>query len=113
MRRQESTENTNAEQNNEIVVSVDASIKDLIPDFLTRKRRAVSQWNHLLEQGDYGALVNLGHDLSGTSGAYGFMGISKIGDSLQLAAGKKDHEEARRLMEEYSSYLSRLRVVYS
>ena len=113
MHRQGSTKNTNAKQNNEIVVSVDAVIEELIPEFLKRKRRVISQWNDLLERGDYGALANLGHDLDGTSGAYGFTAISEIGHSLQLAAEKKDHKEAQRLVEEYSSYLSRLRVVYS
>ena len=112
MHRQASTENTNPKQNNEIVVSVDANIEELIPGFLERKRGVVSQWNDLLEQGDYVALANLGHDLGGTSGAYGFMGMSEIGYSLQLAAEKKDHKEARRLAEVYSSYISRVKVVY-
>ena len=112
MNCQESTGNTAANQNNEIVVNVDATIADLIPDFLERKRNVVSQWNDLLERGDYEALAELGHGLTGTSGAYGFMVISEIGCSLQLAAEKEDLNEARRLVEEFSSYLARVRVVY-
>ena len=112
MHDQGSAGNTNAKQKDEIIVSVDASIADLIPAFLERKQMVVPQWHDLMERGEYEGLEDLGHDLAGTGGAFGFREISEIGGSLQLAAEKKDHKEVRRLAEEYSSYLSRVTVVY-
>ena len=112
MYRHVSTGDTIADKKNEIVVSIDASIEDLIPDFLNRKREAVSQLHELLERGDYEGLADLGHGLTGVSGAFGFIGLAEIGRSLQLAAAKMDQKEARRLAEELSSYLERVTVVY-
>ena len=112
MHDQGSAEDINDKKKDEIIVSVDANIADLIPAFLERQRRVVPHWHDLIAREDYDALGNLGHDLAGTGGAFGFSRLSEIGDSLQLAAEKMNHKEVRTLVEEYSSYLGRVKVVY-
>ena len=95
-----------------ITVVVDPEIKDIIPIFLENRHGDVKTVLEALDHSDYEAIRILGHSLQGAGGGYGFSAITEIGRSLNEAAKERNAEEIRELVEELSSYLERLNVVY-
>ena len=102
----------NTNDNNEIVVHLDPLIKDIVDDFLQHRRENASAISEALETGDLEIVGDIGHDIEGTAGAFGFKEMGLIGRSLQQAARDASLGEIETLAEELTSYLSRLRVVY-
>ena len=96
----------------EIYVHLDATIEDMIPDFLEHRRENIRSILDALEAGDYEGVEQIGHDMEGTGGAFGFKGMAQIGRSLKEAALESEAGEVRRLAEELASYLERIRIVY-
>ena len=101
-----------SDQEEEIVVRVEALLEDMIPDYLGHRKAEISNIHSALERGDFSSLREIGHDIEGTGGAFGFKGRAQIGRSLRLAAAEGDHQGVRRMAEELSSYLDRVRVEY-
>ena len=108
---QESNDNTSGEDR-ELIVHVDAIIEDLIPGFLQHRKSDVTLIFNALERDDFEKLSELGHDIEGTSGAFGFRGLSRIGRSLRLAVNAHDGQEVHRLADELADYLARVKVVF-
>lgn len=108
---QESSKN-NGGQKEGFVVHLDAIIEDLIPDFLEHRKGDVTSIRNALERDDFEALSELGHNIEGTSGAFGFRGMARIGRSLRAAVREHDGPEVQRLADELANYLDRVEVVY-
>lgn len=98
--------------NEEIVVRLDPLIKDIVGDFLQRRRENASNILAALAESDLETVDQIGHDLEGTAGAFGFSDMAILGHSLQQAAKQSNPEEVKRLAEELIDYLNRLKVVY-
>ncbi len=96
----------------EIVVRLDPIIEDIVGDFLQHRRENVTSILDALEAADYEAVEHIGHDIEGTGGAFGFSGMARIGRSLRQAAREASPGEIKRLAEELTSYLERLKIVY-
>ena len=105
-------ENTSENAEEEIVVRLDPLIQDIVADFLQHRRENVASILDALEAADYEAVENIGHDIEGTGGAFGFSGMARIGRSLRQAAREASPGEIKRLAEELTSYLERLKIVY-
>ena len=65
-----------------------------------------------LEKDDFERLSELGHDIEGTSGAFGFNGMARIGNLLRQAVKDHDAQKVQRLAGELASYLNRVKVVF-
>ena len=94
-----------------IVVRTKAKIAHLIPGYLDNCRHEVTAMRGALDRVDYPALRILGHNLSGSGGAYGFQAITDIGRSLQQAAESADGDVSRQWIAELSDYLDRVETV--
>ena len=94
------------------VAHVDAELQGLIPGYLENRRRDIQSLREALEQGDYETARLLGHRMKGTGGGYGFHAITDIGRSLEQAADTRDPARIRALVDELSTYLERVEVVY-
>jgi PAS domain S-box-containing protein len=95
------------------VVEVDADLTDLIPGFLKRKREDAQQILQATRKGDFTAVSAFGHKLKGEGGGYGFNRVGELGAALERAAANHDAEAAGQLASELSTYLDRVRIVYS
>jgi HPt (histidine-containing phosphotransfer) domain-containing protein len=85
----------------------------LVPAFLESKRAGVLAAISALERKDCAPAGNIGHQLKGEGGAYGFDRLTEMGRELEEAA-KRDNcasafESARRL----ADYLGRIEVAYA
>ena len=105
-------QNGDAKQGEKTVVRVDAELEDIVPVFLENRYGDIKAMSVALEQSDYEAILILGHTMKGAGGGYGFDAITDMGQSLEQAAKIKDSEEIRKLVEELSTYLERVEVVY-
>ncbi len=101
-----------AESNEKIIVRVDAELAEIVPRFLENRRKDVQSILKGLVEGDYEAIRVLGHSMKGSGGGFGFDAISEIGQSLEQAARNQDSEEIRKWVNELSTYLERVEVVY-
>ena len=95
------------------VAHVESDLKDLIPEFLNRKRRDAEKIAQAARDADFSTLASLGHQLKGEGGSFGFEAMSELGASLQAAANQKDISGAQRLSAQLAAYLEKVQIVYT
>ena len=94
-----------------IRIRVDPELASLIPGYLDNRRHDVTSLFEALDRGDYETARNLGHNMRGTGGGYGFDGITDIGGEIERAAKQGDAVLLRTHVESLSLYLARLELV--
>lgn len=104
--------NQNDNAGDEIIVRLDPLIKDIVADFLQHRKENASAIIDAIENSDYETVGDIGHDIEGTAGAFGFKEMGLIGRSLRQAANESSLVDMKSLAEELTSYLERLKVVY-
>lgn len=95
-----------------IIVRGDPEIEEIIPVFLQNRHEDVESLSKALEDRDFEIIQTLGHSMKGSGGGSGFHAISEIGSTLEQAARDQSSGRVRRLVEELTSYLHRVEVVY-
>ncbi len=109
----DTTANSGADnQEEEIVVRVEALLEDMIPDYLEHRKAEILNIHSALARKDFASLREIGHDIEGTGGAFGFKGMAQIGRSLRVAAAEGDQQGVQKFAEELSNYLDRVKVEY-
>lgn len=96
----------------EIIVKLDPLIKDIVADFLQHRKENASAISDAMENLDFEKVADIGHDIEGTAGAFGFKEMGLIGRSLRQAAHESSVVDIKALSEELTSYLERLIIVY-
>jgi len=95
-----------------VLVHADPKFADLIPGFLQNRRNDVRTMLAALDRGDFETVQSLGHGMRGAGGSWGFQRISDLGADLEQAASSVDAGASRRWVEQLSSYLDNVEVVY-
>lgn len=93
-------------------ISIDPDIRDLIPGFLQNRNHDVQTLQEAVAIGNFDTIRTLGHRMRGDGGGYGFHLISEIGHALENAAREKNSHEIIARVQELSTYLGRIEVVY-
>jgi HPt (histidine-containing phosphotransfer) domain-containing protein len=93
-------------------ISIDPDIRDLIPGFLQNRNHDVQALQEAVAIGNFDRIRTLGHRMRGDGGGYGFHLISEIGHALENAAREKNSHEIIARVQELSTYLGRIEVVY-
>jgi len=93
-----------------VVVDVDPDLEDLIPEYLEHRREDLAEMNTALEVGDYDKIRILGHSMRGSGTAYGFEGISVIGEEAESAAKIGDVNAMQHVVDELCRYLERVEL---
>ncbi len=98
----------------EIVVSIEEDLENIVPGYLENRAGDVRAIERALEAGEggYDTVRIIGHSMKGTGGGYGFDELTEIGARLEVAGRAGDRGAIQRGLEELSSYLSRVRVLY-
>jgi HPt (histidine-containing phosphotransfer) domain-containing protein len=99
----------------EIVVSIEEDLEDIVPGYLENRASDVISVERALESGqadDYQAIRVIGHSMKGTGGGYGFDELTNIGSRIEVAGRAEDRAGVQKGLEELSEYLRRVRVVY-
>jgi HPt (histidine-containing phosphotransfer) domain-containing protein len=97
---------------NQILVQVDADLKDLIPNFLTNRDKEAKELELALKKSDFEALRIIGHNMKGVGGGYGFGAITDLGQEIENAAKERDDTHILDCLMRYRAYLSSVNVVF-
>lgn len=95
-----------------IQVRVESELEVLIPRFLANRQRDVVSIEKLLAGHDFARLREIGHDMKGVGGGYGFERISQLGAAIESAAKSADADRVASLVREYRAYLHDVDIVY-
>ena len=94
-----------------VLVKVDPDLKDLIPEFLRRKREDSTAISEALAAGDFAKIKRLAHNIKGEGGSFGFDPLSEIGAELERSASEANAEASRKLALRLADYLERVEVI--
>lgn len=95
-----------------INVYIDTDLEDIVPTFLANRRKDLRTIRAALPDKDFETVRTIGHRMKGDGGSYGFQAISKIGGSMELAAGRRDQPAIERYTSQLEDFLARIAVVY-
>jgi signal transduction histidine kinase/DNA-binding response OmpR family regulator len=87
------------------VVTVDASLSEIIPWYLETRRTDLQASFAALSAGDYGRVRTLGHNLRGTGAGYGFPKLSEFGEAIETAAQEADAAAIEAHLKDLALYL--------
>jgi HPt (histidine-containing phosphotransfer) domain-containing protein len=94
-----------------ILVRAKSKLADRTPAYLQNCRQNVIAMLDALDRVDFEALKNLGHQMRGSGGMYGFQAITDIGAALEQAAESVDTNGSRKWVGELTSYLDRVETI--
>jgi HPt (histidine-containing phosphotransfer) domain-containing protein len=93
-------------------VKVAKDIEDLIPVFLSNRKKELDSLRVALVAADFEQLRQIGHRMRGVGNSYGFERVSVIGKHIEDGARSGDKAALEAQIADYSDYLSKLEVAY-
>jgi HPt (histidine-containing phosphotransfer) domain-containing protein len=94
-----------------IPVHTNHRFADRIPAYLQNCRQNGIAMSDALDQVDFETVKNLGHQMHGSGGMYGFQAITDIGAAIERAAESVDTEGSRKWVGELTTYLDRVEAI--
>jgi HPt (histidine-containing phosphotransfer) domain-containing protein len=95
-----------------IVVTVAKDLEDLVPTFMKNRGKELEVLRTALAGGDFAQLRQIGHRMKGVGNSYGFEKVSLLGQQIEDRAKKTDAAALATTIDEYTSYLERVQIVY-
>ena len=93
-------------------VKVAKDLEDLIPVFMTNRRKELENLRAALAAADFEQLRQLGHRMRGVGNSYGFERVSSLGKEIEEGARSADKSALENHIAEYGDYLSRVQIAY-
>jgi HPt (histidine-containing phosphotransfer) domain-containing protein len=93
-----------------VVVAQD--IADLVPVFMSNRKKELETLRTALTAQDFAQLRQLGHRMKGVGNSYGFSKVSDLGKSIEESAISEDRTALDASINDYADYLARVNVVY-
>src|SRR5712671_5618834 len=93
-------------------VIVAKDLEDLIPVFMSNRRKELDTLRSALASADFEQLRQLGHRMRGVGNSYGFQQISEIGKQVEEGAIAGDRTGLSSSIAEYSDYIASVRISY-
>jgi HPt (histidine-containing phosphotransfer) domain-containing protein len=96
----------------EYKVKVAKDLEDLIPTFMSNRRKEVDSLRVALAASDFEQLRQLGHRMKGVGNSYGFEHVSVLGKQVEDGARSGDRASLEALIKGYGEYLSKVEISY-
>ena len=93
-------------------VKVAKDLEDLIPVFLSNRKKELDTLRVALAAADFEQLRQLGHRMRGVGNSYGFEQVSLLGKHIEDGARSGDRAGLASRIAEYADYLSKVKIVY-
>ena len=93
-------------------VKVAKDLEDLIPVFLSNRKKELDTLRVALASADFEQLRQLGHRMRGVGNSYGFEQVSVLGKHIEDGARSGDKASLEAHIAAYGDYLSKLQVAY-
>lgn len=93
-------------------VVVEKDLEDLVPVFMSNRKKEVASLRAALAALDFEQLRQLGHRMKGVGNSYGFAKVSELGKGIEDGARSQDRAALDAMIVDYADYLERVKVVY-
>ena len=93
-------------------VKVARDLEDLIPVFMSNRRKELDTLRVALASADFEQLRQLGHRMKGVGNSYGFNHVSTLGKYIEDGARSGDRAGLEARIAEYADYLSKVQIAY-
>ena len=93
-------------------VVVGKDLEDLVPVFMSNRKKEVETLRAALAALDFEQLRQLGHRMKGVGNSYGFSKVSELGKSIEDGAHSQDRAALDAIIVDYADYLARVKIVY-
>jgi len=94
------------------VVTVAKDLEDLIPVFMSNRKKELDALRVALAAADFDQLRQLGHRMKGVGNSYGFARVSEIGKHVEDGARSGDRALLASTIAQYGDYLAKVQIVY-
>ncbi len=94
-----------------IMIEMPAGLEDIVPGYLTNRKKEVSEMFDLVAASEYERVSILGHNLKGSARGYGFPDLIPMGLALEQSADQMDCGSLRAQIAALGSYLGRVQLV--
>jgi len=94
------------------LVTVAKDLEDLIPVFMSNRKKEVDALRVALAAADFEQLRQLGHRMRGVGNSYGFARVSEIGKHVEDGARSGDRALLESTIAQYGDYLAKVQIVY-
>lgn len=90
------------------LAEIDPIVRGLLPGYIARRKEELVTLTRLLEADSFDELRLIGHNLSGSGGAYGLPGLTEIGRLIESAAASADRDAMVAQLQNMAEYLDRV-----
>ena len=93
-----------------IQLHVDASLRELVPNFIAARRKDLEALRRAVHAGDLATIRNVGHNIRAFSRLYGFDELTALGEKIERAADEASTLRIVHLQGQLADYLERIEV---
>jgi HPt (histidine-containing phosphotransfer) domain-containing protein len=94
------------------LVTVAKDLEDLIPVFMSNRKKELDTLRVALAAADFDQLRQLGHRMRGVGNSYGFARVSEIGKHVEDGARSGDRALLESSIAQYGDFLSKVQIAY-
>lgn len=94
------------------LVVVAKDLEDLIPVFMSNRKKELDALRVALAAADFEQLRQLGHRMKGVGNSYGFAQVSEIGKHVEDGARSGDRAALELTIAQYSDFLAKVQITY-
>lgn len=95
-----------------MIISLDESIKEIVPPFLENRRTDIQKLSMALESKDWELILSIAHNMKGSGVTFGFVKITELGLAIKQAAELQNIEQVSVQLGLFKDYLDNLRIEY-
>ena len=93
-------------------VTVARDLEDLIPVFMSNRKKELDTLRLALASADFDQLRQLGHRMKGVGYSYGFDHVSTLGKHIEEGARSGDRAALEARIREYADYLAKVQIEF-
>ena len=94
------------------LVTVPKDLEDLIPVFMSNRKKELDALRVALAAADFEQLRQLGHRMRGVGNSYGFAQVSDFGKHVEDGARSGDRALLESTIVRYNEFLSKVQITY-
>ena len=93
-------------------VTVEKDLEDLIPVFMSNRKKEVEALRVAFAAADFEQLRQLGHRMRGVGNSYGFSQVSEFGKNIEDGARSGDRALLESTIARYGDFLGKVQITY-
>lgn len=94
------------------IIELPSFYEDLTPTYLKKRKEELASLKTCSVEDDLDRIEKVAHKIAGSGGSYGLPEISKMGKEIELAASSGEAMKVKELLEQFSTYLDDVEVVF-